>query len=80
MDKNNNSIEYKRGSVFCPHCEVDFKFDESVSDPQSIPEEGDVGVCNSCWKWWQIKDGKRIKYSPTPEEENMVNSYIEGNK
>ena len=78
--KNDLTTSFGPLEVFCPHCEVDLMGDEPVRESGAVPGEGDCGVCSSCWKWWVIQDGKRVKYTPNQEEQETLQAYLKEKK
>ena len=61
----------------CPYkeCNVTFKFCDPINRPKgSTPKEGSCGMCYRCGDWWEIKDGMVIKYIPTKEQLEFMNT------
>lgn len=66
---------------FCPYMDCTAKgnavFDDCIDTPGASPEEGSVGICYDCGGWWELRNGRRIEYTPTDEELELVMSSME---
>lgn len=58
--------------VKCPHCEKTFDWQDCITEPGAVPQEGDAGICAQCCEWWELSDGRPRKYKPTREEMEMA--------
>lgn len=55
--------------LYCPHCSRRVYGHASLEPGHNLaPVDGDVGMCDKCRGWWQIKDNLMVAYAPSVEE------------
>lgn len=54
----------------CPYrcTNTDFGYNDCLSSPGRVPEDGDVGLCAYCGGWWTLVDGECQPHMPTLEQ------------